>query len=238
MPRLFWPSLSVIFSCWVLAASVQADSDPFEPVNRVMFTFNDTADRVALRPVAQAYDAVLPPVARTGVNNFFSNFLDMNGTFNALLQGRFGFAADNALRVLVNSTLGFLGFFDVASDMGILRYQTDFGHTMAIWGVPQGPYVVFPLLGPSTARDSTGIIVDAWASPAGQVDDQATTWGLRSVELISLRAGLLGADELMSGDRYIFFRDAYLQQRAARVGDGVVVDEFSEFDDDWESDSL
>ena len=220
------------------SATAVAVEDPLEPVNRAIFAFNDAADRYGLRPVAKAYDAVMPIPGRIGVNNFFTNLLDVNNALNAFLQGQMRGAADTSLRVVVNSTLGFLGFFDVASDMGIPRYATDFGQTMARWGIPQGPYVVLPLLGPRTARAGVGVFVDGWASPMGQVNDQELEWGLRSADVINFRAGLLGADELLSGDRYIFFRDAYLQTRAQQLGGGNVVDDFSTFDDDWESDPL
>ena len=216
----------------------QAEDDPFESVNRSVFEFNDAADRFVLRPVAQGYDAVMPTVARQGVNNVFSNFLDANAALNALLQGRVEYGFDNLGRVLFNTTFGILGLFDVASEMGIPRYQTDFGHTMAIWGVPRGPYVVLPLLGPRTARASVGTLVDAYASPTGQIGGQEAQWTMRAVELIDLRAGFLGTDRLISGDQYVFFRDAYLQRREALTSDGQAVDDFSEFDDSWEADDL
>ena len=218
--------------------SVASEDDPLEPINRATFEFNIQADKYLLRPVAQGYDAVTPTVVRRGVNNFFGNFLDANAALNAYLQGRVGFGWDNTLRVLANTTLGIFGLFDVATDMGIPRYQTDFGHTLALWGVPEGDYIVFPFLGPRTYRSGVGTFVDAYASPAGQINGQEAQWGLRGVELIDLRAGLLGTDRLISGDQYIFFRDAYLQRRASLVSDGQAVDSFSEFDDGWEDDDL
>ena len=218
--------------------SVANDDDPFESLNRSIFVFNDKADEYVLRPVAQAYDAVTPDVAKAGVNNFFNNFLDVNGAINALLQGELSFALESTERVLINSTLGLFGLFDVASDMGIPQYQTDFGHTLAIWGVPRGPYVMLPLLGPSTVRRSVGTGFDAYASPTGQIRQDEAQWGLRALNLIDLRASLLGSERLISGDRYIFVRDAYLQRRDALVNGGQAVDDFSEFDDDWEEDDL
>ena len=212
--------------------------DPLEPINRAIFEFNNHADNYVLRPVAKGYDTVTPTLVRRGVNNFFANLWDINGALNAFLQGRFRYGVDNTLRFVTNSTLGFLGVFDVASDMGILRYQTDFGHTMALWGAPEGAYVVVPLLGPRTIRSGLGTVFDAYASPTGQVGNTEDQWGLRAVELIDLRAGLLGTDQLLSGDQYIFFRDAYLQRRAALISDGQAKDSFSEFDDTWEEDDL
>lgn len=230
--------LGAIFVLATMAGAVHATEDPLEPVNRAVFEFNNTADRFVLRPVAQGYDTVMPSFARVGVSNFFSNFLDANAALNALLQGRLEYGFDNLGRVVVNTTLGFLGFFDVASDMGIPRYQTDFGHTLAVWGVPKGPYVMLPLLGPRTLRSTVGTFVDAYASPTGQIREQDAQWGMRAVELVDLRAGLLGTDQLLSGDQYIFIRDAYLQQRDVITSDGEAKDDFSEFDDDWEADDL
>lgn len=225
---------------WVASspATVAATDDPLEGVNRVMFEFNLKADKYVLKPVAQGYDAVTPSPVRRGVNNFFGNLLDINAALNAFLQGRVGYGVDNSLRFLANSTLGIFGLIDVASDMGIPRYQTDFGHTLAVWGAPQGAYMVLPLLGPRTVRSGVGTLADGFATPIMLIDDQPTQWGVRALELVDLRAGLLGTDQLMSGDQYIFSRDAYLQWRAALVSDGQPVDSFSEFDDSWEDDDL
>lgn len=231
---VFTLAVTVLGTPWL----AMADDDPLEPINRAVFEFNDGADRYVLRPVAQGYDAVTPTFFKAGVNNFFNNFLDVNAALNALLQGRFEYALDNTGRVVVNTTLGFFGMFDVATDMGIPQYQTDFGHTLAIWGTPRGPYVMLPLLGPSTARGAVGVAFDAYASPTGQIRQDEAEWGLRTLNLIDLRAGLLGSEQLITGDRYIFLRDAFLQRRDALVNDGKAVDNFSEFDDGWEDDDL
>lgn len=236
MHRIGIALLSWALVFWV--PSGLAEEDPLEGFNRAMYGFNNGADKYVLRPVAQGYDAIMPSPARIGVNNFFGNFLDANASLNAFLQGRFKYGFDNLGRVVVNTTLGFFGFFDVATHMEIPQYRTDFGHTLAIWGVPQGPFVMWPLLGPRTMRSSVGTVFDAYASPTGQIGGQEAQWGLRAFELIDLRAGLLGADELLSGDQYIFLRDAYLQQRRLITSDGEPVDSFSEFDEGWEDDGL
>ena len=138
-------------------------------------------------------------------------------------------------RVLVNTTVGLGGLFDVATPMGIRPYRTDFGQTLALWGVPEGPYLMLPLFGPRTVRSGTGTLVDTFAlSVPPYVDENSvrnTIWG---VELVHGRARLLESDQLISGDRYIFVRDAYLQQRKVFVNDGEVVDEFSDFEDNWD----
>jgi len=212
------------------------DKDPLEPVNRAIFQFNDTLDTYLLRPAAQGYHFVMPDFAEHGVGNFFANLYDANSALNAVLQGRLVRAARGGGRFLVNTTFGVLGLFDVASRMGIESYPTDFGHTLAIWGVPEGPYLMVPVLGPRTARSGTGSVVDIYGSPQSYVDDVRLRNSLYGLELIDGRARLLNADELVSGDRYIFVRDAYLQQRQVLVNDGVVEDSFSDFGDNggWE----
>lgn len=217
-------------------AETTGDRDPWEPMNRAIFSFNDTADTYILKPVAQGYDAVMPSFGRAGVNNFFGNLLDVNGALNALLQGEFAGLGINTSRVVINSTLGFFGFFDVATDMGVYRYQTDFGHTLATWGLPMGPYVVVPLLGPRTVRSAVGTGVDGYASPLGQINDNDAEWGLRALDLVDIRAGLLDVEQVVSGDRYVFFRDAYLQQREVLINGGPAPDNFSEFEEGWDDD--
>lgn len=210
------------------------DVDPLEAINRPVFAFNDALDRWALKPVAKGYDYVVPQVAQRGVGNFLSNLYDVTSALNAVLQWRWEGAIQSTGRVLVNSTIGIAGLFDVATPLGIDPYRTDFGQTLALWGVPEGPYLMLPLFGPRTFRSGTGTLVDTFAlSIPPHVDDNAvrnTIWG---VELVHGRARLLDADTLISGDRYIFVRDAYLQQRKAFVNDGQVDDEFSDFDDGW-----
>jgi phospholipid-binding lipoprotein MlaA len=208
--------------------------DPFEAINRPLFELNNQFDKWLLRPIAQGYDFVMPDIGQRGVGNFFANLYDFNSALNAVLQARFEGAAQGGGRFLVNSTLGVFGLFDVASRFGIRPYRTDFGHTLAIWGLPSGPYVMVPLFGPRTFRSGTGTIVDTYTSVPTYIDDvpvRNSIWGL---ELVDGRARLLAADELVTGDRYIFLRDAYLQQREFFVNDGKVDDDFSDFGDEWD----
>jgi phospholipid-binding lipoprotein MlaA len=219
------------------AGAVQgSETDPLEPINRPIFAFNDMVDTFVLRPAARGYDYVMPQSLQRGIGNFLGNMVDVNRAVNSLLQGRWEGAYDSAGRVVINSTLGMFGFFDVATPLGVERHRADFGETLAAWGLPQGPYVVVPLFGPRTVRSGTGTIVDTLASVPFYVDDSAVTWSLFSVGLVHARARLLESDQLMSGDRYIFVRDAYLQQRAARLREGILRDEFSDFEDDWSED--
>ncbi len=219
-------------------AFAQTESDPWEGYNRWMHNTNDGLDRYLVKPVAKGYDAIMPEVGRVGVNNFFKNFYDFNGVLNAVLQGRFEQALNNTFRVVTNTTVGVFGLFDVATKAGIPRYETDFGHTLHIWGVPRGNYVVLPLLGPSTVRGATGTAFDAFASPTGQLINDEVFWGLRLFNVIDARAGLLDAEAVITGDRYVFYRDVYLQNRAVLESEGQVKDDFSEFDNDWDEEEF
>ena len=211
--------------------------DPLESINRPIYALNNGLDRFLIRPLAQTYHIVMPDIGERGVGNFFANLYDANAAFNALLQWRLEGAAQSGGRFLVNSTAGFLGLVDVATPIGIRPYRTDFGHTLTIWGFESGPYIMVPFFGPRTIRSGTGTIVDLYASPQILIDDVRLRNTLFGLELIDARARFLKAEELMSGDRYIFVRDAYLQQRDFFVNDGVVEDNFSDFDDGgWEDD--
>lgn len=230
----------VFLTAGVLASAGQAvnasEVDPLESINRPIFAFNDAIDRYALRPVAQGYDYVMPNVAQRGVNNFFANLYDVTSALNAVLQWRWDGAAHSSARFLLNSTIGVAGIFDVATPLGIDARRTDFGHTLARWGVPEGPYIMVPLFGPRTFRSGAGTLVDTFAlSVPPYTDDHALRNTIWATELVHLRAQFLESDELVSGDRYIFIRDLYMQQRASLVNDGEVVDSFSDFEEDeWD----
>ena len=232
--------MSAVLAIWlsVVMASAAANDDPFESLNREILEFNDAADSAILRPIAVAYDETVPKPIRRGLMNAYDNLTDVNAAVNALLQGRAGYAVKNTGRVLINTTFGLLGVIDVASDMGIEPYKTDFGHTLARWGAPEGPYVMVPFLGPRTFRSGIGDITDSFMSANDYVfDDDLITWGSRGWRALEYRADLLGADDLITGDRYVFIRDAYLQNREALVNDGVVEDTFSDFEEDeWDED--
>ncbi len=197
-------------------------NDPLEPLNRRIYTFNEYADRYVLRPVAQAYDDVAPEPVQTGVRNFFDNLGEPISAVNNLLQGEFGQAGHNAGRFLMNSTLGVFGLTDPASAAGLEPAEEDFGQTLAVWGLPSGWYLVLPLLGPTTVRDGAGTLVDLQFDPLHYLDDDELRWALRIAQVISLRADLLGADQVLESayDRYSFSRDAYLQRRHYQRYDG------------------
>lgn len=234
-PRYTIIALLCVFISVPAVTQAEAETDPFEGINRPLFVFNDTVDQYLLRPAARGYRWVMPDPAEQGVSNFFSNLRDANAAVNSVLQGRPSSAARSGGRFLLNSTIGILGLFDVASRMGLDRYRTDFGHTLAVWGMPQGPYLMVPLLGPRTVRSGTGMIFDGFTSVENTIDDVRLRNSMRGLELVNTRARLLKADDLITGDRYIFVRDAYLQSRRALVSDGKIEDDFSDFGDDgWD----
>jgi phospholipid-binding lipoprotein MlaA len=230
-------TLTVVLCAGCATAQDQGNSDPYESFNRSVFAFNDGLDRNIVAPVARGYRAIAPSFVERGVRNFFANLYDFNGVINATLQGRLVRAAQNGGRFLVNSTVGLLGVVDIASEMGIAPYRTDFGHTLALWGFDSGPYLMVPFFGPRTVRSGTGFLFDTVASVQWTIDSFGVRAGLFAVEVIDQRATVLDSEELITGDRYIFIRDIYLQQREVFVNDGVVQDTFSdEFDEefDWE----
>lgn len=199
--------------------------DPWEGFNRGVFTFNDALDRAVLKPVARGYRWATPQPVQTGVGNFFSNLGEIRTTLNSLLQGKPGNAGRSTSRFLINSTVGIAGLWDVATPMGVSAEREDFGQTLGVWGVGEGPYLVLPLLGPSTARDTGGLPLDMVTYPTYYVENDKVRYGLTALRIVNLRAGLLDHEELIRGDRYTFIRDAYLQRRRFEVSDGELGDD-------------
>lgn len=211
--------------------------DPLERYNRAMFSFNEGVDRAVVRPVAQAYDTVTPRLVRTGVGNFFGNLEDVWIGFNNLLQGKVGDGLSDWMRFAVNTTFGLFGVLDIASEAGLQKNDEDFGQTLAVWGVGEGPYVVLPFLGPRTTRDAAALPVDGYGSPYAHINDVPVRNSLIALRLIHARAGLLPFDrtvEEASTDKYAFVRDFYLQQRRYKVHDGDVPLEYEDYDLDYD----
>ncbi|WP_250474476.1 MlaA family lipoprotein [Caballeronia sp. GAFFF1] len=189
--------------------------DPLEPMNRTIFKFNDTVDNYVARPVAQFYVNWTPSPFRTAVSNFFSNLGDFSNFANNLLQLKITDATQDLMRIAMNSVFGIGGLIDIASPAGLPKHHQDFGLTLGHYGVPSGPYVVLPLLGPSSVRDSTTWLVDWRVNPVSYADSEIR-WPLYGVNFVSARADLLGATDLLSQaalDKYAFVRDAYTQRR-------------------------
>jgi phospholipid-binding lipoprotein MlaA len=222
--------LTVSFS----ALAEEVEVDPCQGFNRTIFTFNETLDLYVAKPVAQGYQAVTPEFIDAGISNFFSNLEDVLIIANDILQLKPIQALSDTGRFLVNSTFGMLGFFDLASHIGLEKHNEDLGQTLGYWGVGAGPYVMLPVLGPSNLRDAFGLAGDTLSglgyTNIAETNQQASgLWLLRNLDV---RADLISSEGLISGERYTFFRSFYLQRRAFLIADGLVDDEFDdEFDD-------
>jgi phospholipid-binding lipoprotein MlaA len=200
--------------------------DPFEGFNRGVFKFNETMDNVLFTPLGKVYQAITPNPVDKGVTNFFSNLGDIAVVVNDLLQFKAGRAVSDAARFIFNSTIGLLGVIDVSTAMGLPKHNEDFGQTLAHWGVGSGPYLVMPLFGPTTLRDSTSLMVDkGFLNPVFYVDDTAVKSGLLTLNYIDFKADLLSADKLLEEaalDKYEFVKSAYFEKRANLINDGDV----------------
>lgn len=193
--------------------------DPYEAMNRKVFAFNERLDTRLLKPTAQAYEKSVPAPMREGVRNFFGNLGDAWSAVNWLLQGEFNKGVEQGARFAWNTTLGLAGVFDVSTHFGLEKRSQDFGQTLGIWGVEQGAYLVLPVLGPSSLRDAVALPVNTMAGNGYWFDSRTTQIATQALDVISLRASLLKAGDLVEGialDKYTFFRDAYLQRRATK----------------------
>ena len=246
--RILTMSLLVLMFGMLTACATTSPStarhpqDPWEPFNRKVFAFNETVDTYILKPTAQAYQKGTPKLVQKGIGNFFSNLGTIPTIVNEILQLKLVAAASDSARFVLNSTVGLLGFIDVASMIGMEKNREDFGQTLGHWGVPSGPYLVLPFFASSTLRDASGMVVD------NQYDDGYdilqrhvqlprgdARYAVTGLKVVDLRAGLLEQEKLISGDRYTFIRDAYLQRRTFLVDDGAIredafVDENADFD--------
>jgi phospholipid-binding lipoprotein MlaA len=217
----------------------KSPADPWESMNRPSFDFNEGLDQAIIKPVAKGYEAVVPKPMRQGVTNFSRNLRTPLNGINNLLQGKGLAAANDLARFVVNSTFGILGIFDVATANGVPMSEEDFGQTFAVWGVPDGPYIMVPLLGPRTLRDTFAIPLNFLADPLFHYNNKPVRRAIYAVRLIDVRQRLFKAEELLKGsqDRYISLREAYLQRRQYLIHDGnppvdeAFFDEFLEEED-------
>ena len=204
--------------------SRQISADPLEGINRTVYSFNSTADKIVLRPVAKAYNTVVPKPAQRSVGRFFSNLNEPLNALNNLLQGKIDGALSSSFRFAVNSTIGVFGLFDVAKNLDVEPAREDFGQTLAAWGVGPGPYIMLPLLGPSNLRDFGGSLVDAatWYPINELSDSNGGRFALTAVSTVNTRAALLGADTLLDKqlDPYAFIKQASEQSRIKKIYDG------------------
>lgn len=206
------------------SATTRLNDDPYERLNKKLFSFNDSLDRYLMKPVAKGYDVVTPGPVGRGITNFFNNLGEPRVVLNDVLQGKPGQAVSDSVRFLLNSTLGIGGLFDVAKHFGLKRHNEDFGQTLAVWGVKRSSYFVIPVLGPSSVRDSIGELVDFFTYPLIYYHDTGVSSGLYVLRLVNRRANLLNASDILdeaAGDyRYEFVREAYWQNRKNEIYDG------------------
>lgn len=220
--RLLTLAAGVVATAAPVAAQ-ENPRDPYENFNRSMFSANETLDKYAARPVARAYDAAVPLPVKASVGNFFGNVGEVWVGANNALQGKPADAGLGLTRLLINSTVGIFGLFDVASELGFERYNEDFGQTMAVWGVNDGPYLFLPVVGPRTSRDLLGWAVDTYVDPVNAINPESVRIGTSVLRFVDIRAGLLPADKLVEEaalDKYAYVRDAYLQRRRNLIYDG------------------
>ena len=220
----------ILFSYSLYAEDI---NDPFEDINRVTFEFNESLDRNILKPVAQTYSKAPKPIKK-GVTNFFNNLEEVETTVNQVLQGKPKFALNDLTRFVINSTLGLGGFIDVATKMGLTRHEEDFDQTLALWGVPSGPYIMLPALGPSSLRDTLSSPFSSFLSVTFHMTESDVNIALKSIDALETRERLLEIESLIYGDRYDFVKVSYIQYLNYEVKDGVdVEDEFLEEMDDF-----
>ena len=222
-------TLIILFTS--LNVNTEEVNDPLEDLNRITYEFNEKLDSTILKPTAELYSK-FPPKVKQGVTNFFNNLEEIDTSVNQLLQGKPKKSLNDLTRFVINSTIGIGGLFDVASKMGLERHEEDFGQTLAVWGVPEGPYIMLPFLGPSTLRDTASRPVSSFLSVTFHMTDTDVNIGLKSVDALETRERLLDVESLMSGDKYSFVRDAYMQSMEYEIKDGIDVED--EFVDDME----
>lgn len=212
-----------LVGCSSVAKEYRDPRDPWQPLNRAVYHFNNDFDNAFLKPAARGYQAITPEPVDRSVTNFFANLSDISSAVNNALQFKLSRAGTSVGRVAINTTAGIGGLFDVATNMGLPRYREDLGQTFGVWGIGNGPFLILPLLGPSTVRDAVGRVGDGFLDPVFYVDDDGLMWGLITLELVDRRADLLIAGDILEEaalDPYSALRDAYLQRRRALVHDG------------------
>jgi len=221
--------LLIVFSS--ISVVSEEVNDPFEEINRKTYAFNEKLDEILVKPIAETYSKA-PPKIKNGVTNFFNNLEEVDTFINQLLQGKPKKSLNDLTRFVINTTIGLGGFIDVASRMGLQRHEEDFGQTLAVWGVGEGPYIMLPFLGPSTLRDTVSRPVSSFLSVSFHMTETDVNIALKSIDALETRERLLDVESLLSGDKYSFVKDAYIQSIMYEVKDGINVDD--SFVDDME----
>ena len=204
----------------------EVNEDPFESINRVVFTISDNLDTNFLKPTAEVYRDYVPVLLKRSISNFFNNLSEIDTIANQILQGKFNLAFQDSVRFLINTTIGIGGIFDFATNVGLERHDEDFGQTLGYWGVGNGPYVFVPFVGPSTVRDLAGYPTSWYLSGNFAIDEADMKLVFTTLDVIETRERLLAAENLIIGDKYEFVKDVYMQSRNDLVLDGEVEDEF------------
>ena len=227
--------LTLVGGCASIPKEQRSETDPWEPLNRPLYEINTGIDKVTLKPLAKGYQKFLPPIVRSGVNNFARNLVTPRSSINNFLQGKPRQGFSELGRFVFNSILGIGGLMDVATTAGIEAHPEDFGQTAAVWGVPSGPYVMLPFLGPQTLRDALLLPVDIAADPLYHYNNTSVRDKLYVLRIIELRARLLSAEKLLedSKDKYVTTRESYLQNRVYQIYDGNPPEEDDEFFDEF-----
>ena len=223
----------LIFIFYISDISAKEINDPYENLNRKTYEFNENIDEKIAKPIAEFYSKFPPPI-KNGVTNFFNNLEEVDTFINQLLQGKPKESLNDLTRFIINSTIGLAGFIDVASKIGLERHEEDFGQTLGVWGVGQGPYIMLPVLGPSTLRDTFSRPVSSFLSVTFHMTETDVNIALKSIDAIETRERLLEVESLLSGDKYSFVKDAYIQSIYYEVKDGIdVEDDFIDDMDDF-----
>lgn len=216
-------SLMTLGGCTSVPDNAGSDpSDPWEVVNRHTYAFNQGVDNVLIKPIAKGYQFIVPEPVRDSVTHFYQNLGEPSNALNNVLQGKVEEGILSLFRLMINSTVGVGGLFDVASEVGITRMPEDFGQTMGVWGISDGPYVVLPIFGPSTVRDSVGLVPEFFTDPNYYVDNDYVRWSSWGVKFVNTRERLLPYTDMLElqVDPYVAMRNAYLQSRQSAVQDG------------------
>jgi len=226
--------ISLFFTLLILSNFTHAQDDPFEEYNRKVWAFNEFLDDKFAKPAAEIYRSVTPDVVETGITNFFRNLNELDNTANQILQGKPTLAINDFSRFIINTTFGLGGFLDVGTNLGLERHDEDFGQTLGAWGVGSGPFLMLPLLGPSTPRGLAGRSVSSVLSGTFAIEENDVRIGITAIDVLETRARYLEVETLIIGDRYSFIRDSYMQYQDFESSDGEnQVDDFVDDMDDF-----
>ena len=226
--RYFYACVTVMF----INLNVEATQDPFEEINRKIWTFNEYLDDNIAKPTAEIYTTITPNFIEIGITNFFRNINELDNTANQLLQGKPVYAMNDFSRFIINTSVGILGFIDIASKLGLERHDEDFGQTLGAWGVSKGPFLMIPLYGPSTPRSLAGRSVSSVLTGTFAIEETDVRIGITALDALETRARYLEVETLIVGDRYSFIRDSYMQYLDFESSDGQ--DQTDDFVDDMD----